>query len=402
MDTINSPDDLYRFLTGAKIKLAANIFFTGSPGHQIAELDYFLRKHKCGDIPRETPYLWIQNSGPITSTLADVYAPHFRQFHLGMLAHDHYYSMASQVLRMMPEMGVDVGLSHFKNSVHSRANTHISKLNNQLYYCISNDAVMAATMDYHRTRSLTEDFFPWNEGKPEIEGPLADFIGGDLDRLAVIHFRKSAGNAGVTIPAENFFPTLAYLRDSGYTLVKVGTEPYPEEFKPYNVADYSGSPFRSFKNDLALLGHAKLNIINASGLEHIADVMGIPCMSYGRWHLTLGAHSSKMVVVPALLYDPERHRLLTFGEQMLYFKTRPEYWEGSGFGWHFPFGKYHPRVPQPDELLAAVQETIALGKSPQPLSPEQTKFNQLDANGLLSQARSRISQFFLERFKTHL
>jgi hypothetical protein len=274
MDTISSPEDLYKYLRESKTKLLANIMFAGSPGHQVAELDYFLRKYRCGDVPRETRYLWIQRAGAITSTLAEVYANQFRQYGLGMLAHDHYYAMASQITRMVPELGVDVGLSHLKNAVLSRDQTYVSRFGDDLYYNVTNDAVLRATMDYHRTRSLTEDFNPWAAGLPPIDGPLAELLGGRIEKVAAIHFRKNPGNAGVKIPPENFFPTLEYLRDNGYNLVKVGTEPYPEEFAPYEVINYTDSPLRSFRNDLALLGNAKLNVINASGLEHIADVLG--------------------------------------------------------------------------------------------------------------------------------
>jgi hypothetical protein len=402
MDVISSSDQFYRYLKQTNTKLLANIIFAGSPGHQIAELDYFLRKYRCGDVPREGRYLWIQGTGHIASTLADVYGEHFRQFGVGMLAHDHYFAMASEIHRMVPELGIDVGLSHLKNAVHSHANTFVSKLGDKLYYYVTNDAVVQATRDYHRTRSLTEDFFPWNGACPRIEGPLADLLGGQVDRVAVIHFRTRPGNAGITVPAENFSLSFEYLRDNGFTLVKVGTEPYPEEFSRYGVINYSESGLWSFRNDLALLGNAKLNIINASGLEHIADVMGGPIVSYGRWHLTLAPYSSKMVVVPALLFDPGRQRFLTFGEQMLFFRTRHELWEGNAFGWHVPIDRFTPRVPQADELCAAVQEALALSHADVPLTPEQRSFNQLDENGLLSVGRSRISQFFLERCRSHL
>lgn len=397
MDMISSPEDLYKYLRQSKTKILANIMFAGSPGHQVAELDYFLRKHRCGEVPREGRYLWIQKAGAITSTLADTFGPHFRQYSLGMLAHDLYFSMASQISRMVPEFGIDVGLSHLKNSVLSRANTYVTRFGEELYYNVTNDAVVQATMDYHRTRSLTEDFNPWAAGLPPIDGPLAELLEGRVEKVAAIHFRKNPGNAGVRVPPENFFPTLEFLRDSGYTLVKVGTEPYPEEFTHYGVVNYTDSPLRSFSNDLALLGNSKLHVINASGLEHIADVMGVPIVSYGRWHLTLSPYSSKMVVVPALLFDPTRQRLLTFAEQMLFFKTRQEWWEGSFFGWHFPVDRFVPRAPLADELLAATQEAIALGNADQPLTAEQTRYNKLDENGLLSKGRARVSQFFLER-----
>src|SRR5213078_1203076 len=118
------------------------------------------------------------------------------------------------------------------------------------------------------------------------------------------------GNAGTVIPPERLFPSLEFLKDSGFTIVKVGTEPYPEEFTRYGVINYTASPLRTFKNDLALLSNSKLSLINGSGLANLSDVMDLPVVDYGRWHLSLGPYSSKQVIVPALLYDPERKRTL--------------------------------------------------------------------------------------------
>ena len=50
---IGAPEDLYRYLKSSNTKVLTNIIFGGSPGHQIWEIDYFLRKYKAGEIPRE-------------------------------------------------------------------------------------------------------------------------------------------------------------------------------------------------------------------------------------------------------------------------------------------------------------------------------------------------------------
>lgn len=399
---VSSPEDFYRFLTDMKFKVLANIIFAGSPGHQIQELDYFLRKHRAGDIPRGNKYLWVQRGGLITQTLVDVYNEHFRQFGLGMLARDDYFRMACEITRMAPELGIDVGLSHLKNSVVSRENTFIARYAEELYYHITNDQVVQTYKDYYRLRSLTEDFDPWTPAAPAIDGPLADLLGGPAGQLAVIHFRVGLGNAGVGIPAENMFSLLEFLRDSGFTVVKIGTEPFPEEFGRFGVVNYSESPLRSFRNDLALLCHAKLAVINASGLENLPEIIGVPTVSYARWHLPLNPYSEKAVVVPTLLYDPVRQRVLTFAEQILFFKTRQEFWQGAFFGWHFPIDRFIPRVPQADEMLSAAQEALALGTAPQPVSAAQLRLRQLDENGVLALAKSRVSEFFLERFEALL
>lgn len=396
-----SPEALYAFLRTQKFKLLTNIIFSGSPGHQILELDYYLRKYETGEIPREGHYLWIQPSQPVTNAMVDVYGEHFRRFNLGMIAHDGLFGMASEITRMVPELGIDVGLSHFKNSVLSRDGTYVSRLANHLYFNVTNDAVMQAHLDFYRLRSRTPEFNPWGSARPSINEPLAELLGGDIDRLAAVHFRSNSGNGGVSIPPETLTASLSYLRDSGFKLVKVGTEPCPEIFSRYDIIDYGQSSLRCFRNDLAILCHCKIALINASGLENIVDLMDIPAVSYARWHLTIGPASSRMVVVPALLFDPERHRILSFAEQMLFFKTRPEFWEDKN-SWHFPFGRFSPRVPQADEMLAAVQEAIGLGEAPRPLSVLQHRFNGLDGNGLLSVGKSRVSEFFLARFEAML
>ncbi len=399
---ISSPEELYKFLKSNKFRIVANIIFAGSPGHQIAEMDYFLRKRESGDIPRDGKYLWVQRSGAITETMVDVYRDHFRNYNLNMIAQDSLFEMASKVVRMVPELGVDVGLSHVKNTVMSREGTFVARFADDLYYHVTNDMVIAAHKDYFRLRGETLAFDPWTPARPAIEGRLADLLGGKLDRIAIVHFRARGGNAGMPVPAENMFPTLEYLHDCGFTIVKAGTEPYPEEFARFNVINYSESPLRSFRNDLALLSHAKVALINASGLENLLDSMGIPGVSYARWHLTMGPYSRNMVILPALLYDQGRAKLMSFAEQILFFRTRQEFWQGDVFGWHFPLDRFVPRIPQADEMLSAVQEALALGAEPRKLSPLQERFNRLDENGVLSIVKSRVSDFFLNRFETLL
>lgn len=399
MDTIDSPDILYKFLRDSGMRVLSNMIFAGSPGHQISELDYFIRKFHCGAIPQNGRYLWVQRAGAITETMAEVYGTHFRQFNLGMVANDQLFSFASQITRMVPEYGIDVGLSHVKNSVLSRQDTYVAPLQGELYYNVTNHAVVQAYMDYFRLQNLSLEFDPWTPARPTIDGPLAEFLGGNIDRLALIHFRQRAGNAGIPIPPESLFSSIEYLKDIGMTVVKVGTEACPEEFKRFDVINYSESPFRTFRNDLALLSHARIALINSSGLENLADLTRIPTVSYGRWHLSLPLISKRTVVVPALLFDPTRKRMLTFAEQILFFKTRQEFWEGAFFGWHFPLDRFIARVPQDDEMRAATEEALAMVDSDSALSPEQNRFNQLDEYGLLSLAKSRVSQFFLERFE---
>ncbi len=395
----SNPGQFFQFVSKNRYKILTNILFNGSPGAQIAELDYFLRKYWCGDVPRDGKYLWIQSRTHLTRTLAEVYGSHFRQYNLDMLAYSEIFQAASKVTRMMPELGVDVGVTQVKSSVMSRDNIFVVPVGDGTYYSTTNDAVMQTYRDYYRLHAATLDFDPWTPARPAIDGPLADLMGGNLDRVAVVHFRTTTGNAGLVIPPETMFPALGYLRDCGFTVVKGGTEAYPPEFKRFGVVNYSDSDLRCYRNDLAMLTHCKLALINSSGLENIVDLMRIPLVSFARWHLTLGPFSRTGVIVPTLLYHPTRGTPLSFAEQMLVFRTRPEFGECNFFTWSFPEEEFKARNPQPDEILAAVQEAIALGEGPRPISPLQERFNRLDQNGLLPLMQSRVSEFFLNRFQ---
>jgi hypothetical protein len=127
--------------------------------------------------------------------------------------------------------------------------------------------------------------------------------------------------------------------------------------------------------------------------------MDIPIVSYARWTPALLSYSQNTVTIPSLLFDPERQRILSFGEQILFFKTRHELWEDAFFGWHPPINRFNIFVPQPDELLAAVQEALALRETPSPLSVLQARFKKLDENGLWSRMKCRISNQFLEKYQ---
>lgn len=271
-----------------------------------------------------------------------------------------------------------------------------------LFYYTTHDTVVRTTKEYYIRRQRSLDFNPWTKVVPPLDGAVGDMLGNGRERYALLHFRQSVGNAGIPVAPEAMFATFEYLRDNGYAIVMAGTEPYPEDFERFGVINYSQSPLRCFRNDMALLSHAKLAIINASGLENLPEIMGVPTVSYGRWHVTMVPFSSKLVILPVMLYSPRMSRLLTFAEHMLFFKSQPEIWESEYFGWHFPADKYIPRPPQADEVLAAVKEALALGEADRPLSPMQQQFNKLDMNGCLSVVQSRVSQFFLERFEAAL
>jgi hypothetical protein len=312
-----------------------------------------------------------------------------------MIADDAIYGMASQVLRMKPEIGIDVGLSHIKDICDEESTLYSM---HRLFYMVSNDSVVKQHMDYYRLRNLSEGETCWKAARPAFDPMFLDFLGGTPAKLAIVHFRKGTGNAGVAMPVDNILPTLAHLRNEGFTLVKIGLEPYPPAFADFGVINYTESAFCSFRNDLVLLSHADLAIMHATGLANLTDILGTPIVYYGQWHLNMPLRSERSVIVPALMHDPARGRLLSFAEQMLYFRTRPDFEIDKPLGWHFPLHRYMPHVPEADEILAATREVLALAAYPRPQTPSQAAFRMLDENGLWRHSQARVSDQFLQKY----
>ena len=191
--------------------------------------------------------------------------------------------------------------------------------------------------------------------------------------------------------------TLAYLRDMGYTLVKIGSEPYPKEWTSFPVLNYTNSGLRNYYQDMLLLRAAKFVMINASGFGNLSDILGTPMVYYGSWHITMPPFGRNCVVIPSLMRQRGSERLLTFVEQIRFVCNLPEYWGYSG-NMGFPYADYTERSPTSEDLLDSAQEAIALGEHPAPRSAEQEAFVDLDRKQLFAHIQSRTSQRFLERF----
>jgi hypothetical protein len=152
---------------------------------------------------------------------------------------------------------------------------------------------------------------------------------------------------------------------------------------------------------MLLLKAAQFVMVNASGFGNLPDILGTPMVYYGVWQINSVVSSRNCVLLPTLMRHKESGRLLKFIEQMKGIRSLPEYWE-SGTPPSFPGAKYEERINTGDELLAAAQEAIALGREWRPRSPLQEQFFDLDRDYSFRSIDGRIGQFFLERFVTAL
>lgn len=405
------PQAFYDLLNRTNTCLLGGMFFPDSPGHMIAELDNFLRMRHLGEVDPKRNYLAILPKGVlgIPEIIAATFPTAFSSTSgIQIMTDSELCKLAADIQLLRPEMCVDVGLSHFRGSLPDEASRRMARLVHlpgwpqRLTWLISQEMLAERTLQYFRRRRESQDFCPWID-IPELTPELTHFLGGKTDKLALIHIRSnargsgSAANAGTQTDPLRLIPTLTYLHDLGYTVVKVGREPYPPEWEKFSVINYSGSPLLNYRNDLLLLKAAKFVMVNASGFGNLPDVLGTPMVFYGGWHIGFPPQSSNCVLLPSLMRCKASGRFLKFIEQLQFFRSLPEYWE-QGDCMSFPTEKYDERPPEADDILASAQEAIALGERPVPRSKEQERFVDLDRKRFFAYVQSRVSQQFLDRF----
>ena len=410
-----NPQAFLNLLSQSNTRLVGNMFFPDSPGHMITEVDNFLRMRHLGEVDRDVNYLILLRKGVmhIPETIASTYPSVFCPGNMVQIVVDNELArLAQEAMITHPELCVDAGTSHFKlalGSPEARRRGHLLHMPGwprAYMWVISHRQAYDCSLAYYRRRYESRDFNPL-AAIPELTPELREFLGDDGKPLALVHIRNkprtlgSAANAGTWTNPEALEPSLAYLADSGYKVVKIGRESYPEEWQRYGVLNYSESPLVNYANDMRLLRAAAFVMVNASGFGNLADIIGVPMVYYGVWQINSVVSGRNVVLLPTLMRDRASGRLLKFIEQMRCIQTLPEYWQ-SGSPPAFPTDRYDERPNTGDELLAATQEAIALRTDWQPRSPLQERFFDLDREYSFAHIEARYSQFFLERFAAAL
>ncbi len=411
---------LANFARKNNIRLIGNIIHSCSVGHVICELDNFLRMRYLGEVEDRYAYVAHLFESNLVGHMVRLYPQLFctpaginpnneriqifcsnTDAHIAIDAHFFY-----------PELFVDAGISGLKSVLPDGPTRHrswptVASLATSTgdialpCWMLSNADAQAEALKYQFRRASTPDYQPLRD-IGGLTPDLVELLGGECHKLALIHIRygRDETNAGTATNPENLLPTLEYLIDCGYKVVKVGTEAFPGEFNRYPIINYSESRIRNFGNDLLLLKAASLSIMNASGIEHISELFGTPMVSYGRWNVSLLPAAENCVIVPSLFRRRDNGTLLKLSEQMNYWKTRPEGTE-PGSGDNFPSHSFDERPPTSVEILRGTQEAIDLGYSKRQRSELQERIFSLDHDNY-KYCKSRISQYFLETLPDEL
>ncbi len=401
---MNSGLPFYDFLTTNRMKLLGNMLFHDSPGHMLQELDNFFRMKHLGELDPRFQYLAVFPSGPtkipayLAAALPQVIG---RDQGLQILVDDNFFKLACEIQTLRPDLAVDVGVSHFKlwlpdrySKSHARL-MHLPGAVRSLYWVLSHSMHFDCMLEHSRRWANSKSYRPWDSIGP-LTPDLINFLGPNHQKIALIHISNRPQNARVATEPESLVPSIEYLTDNGYNVVKIGWEPYPESWSRYGVKNYNASGLMNYGNDLLLLKAASFAMFNGTGSDFLSNFLETPMVNYASWIVPNMRPSRNCVHLFLLMRNKLNGRIMTFAEQAHFLENNYEYWE-KGNCTTFPFDRYDPVHPTPELILASVKESTALGTNWTPRSALQQRVVELDQRKYFAYVDSRVSQALLEQ-----
>ncbi|MDO8512127.1 MAG: TIGR04372 family glycosyltransferase [bacterium] len=357
-------------------------------GDNIPVLDNFFRARTLKELNPKIKYIMIRRNNDFCRTIVKLYGNLFAFSSSSNI----FYCLILPMLMRYRNITLDAGLSRCKWYLPDREHNSLPPRWQTNQYLVSKKETHQYWIDWYRRRSLTPNFFLLRSHIKEIK------FNGSFDttnkKIALIHIKTDIVNATacVTNP-DTYLPAINYLLNNNFFIVFVGREKMPEIFKQYNIYNYANSNEANFQNDLSLFCLAKLAITAGSGISYLADCFNTPCLFLNSWHIFKPPFSESCIQIPTLIADTTG-KLLDFVDQANLYHSLPDKYNEI-----FPKDKFMAINASSEEILTGLKELISSNEKLLPITNEQKLFNQLDPNGWLKYAKSRISQNFLMKHK---
>ncbi len=333
-------------------------------GHANSELDNYARIRLSGEIPKETPCILFADP---TTVLAGVIKLFGGYFELVSLDNTHKL-LADYVANCHPELTVDVGHSSFKVAPPARGYLAAQIHNNKLYYRSGFlDGIYSDTLKHYQRIRATRDARPL---RLEIPCPnvLREFVDRAGRPVVVLAQRQEVTSGTKIISGDEFYwPTLEYLKDSGYTMVFSGREIMPESWNKYGVINYARSSLATVVNDFHLYRLSKFGVLPASGTTALAETQCLPYVQTNTSNPAIPTYSKNSITLPSLWESKVSGNLIPLTAQI---RSNLE----AGIG--VPQGMKARSVTAQD-VLEAVQELEALIEDWKPRSPLQQQWTDI-------------------------
>jgi putative glycosyltransferase (TIGR04372 family) len=353
-------------------------------GHNTVELDYFMRLQRSGRISSKR-YVLLRVAGHFHDDTVALYGRHF------WFASNNSFlaNLLAPVVARHKDLRLDVSTSRLRWHLQDDGTYQPPPSGQTFFYQITKAENRAAWLRYCDFRQETRTMPPPLKEGLTVGPTLAEFLGGNWERLALVHVKYQVVNATArpTDPA-TYVPAIGWLQDNGYKVVLIGREKMPAEFAALGVLDYANSPIACYRFDLELTAVAKVAITAGSGVAMMPDCMDVPLVYANSWHLGMPLASERCVIVPTLLMDRALDRMLTIAEQCAL------YWQAEDKGAEIFFtDRYEPRNASSDEILEAVKEALASESA----TVRQQAYSRIILGDDKASIGSRVSRYFIDR-----
>jgi len=182
-------------------------------------------------------------------------------------------------------------------------------------------------------------------------------------KILVLHHRNDGTRNPRNCNFINYIPTIIEAMDNGWTVIYFGDQKCTEEFllnHPMFI-NYAQSPFRSARNDIAILAMCDGVVATTGGLKMVASLFGKPLL----WTNAVGSSRYLLIqncqVLPKLISrNRSMTKILTLPDQIslgdaCFFESIPENW---------PF---YLRENSSEEILEAFLDKFERGGEQKPL-----------------------------------
>jgi putative glycosyltransferase (TIGR04372 family) len=376
----------YFFKRKGYIFLTNNI--TNSPGHVMPELDYFFRRTRCvSDVQNRYVVIWPRSE--ISHGAKIAYEKHVYKF----IVSDLVFVLMHPFLIRFPELTIDCGISIVDRSRSRCINygfKYLPLLKEGRKEFEENWNIL---YQYYKLRRMQHDYFPLYV-EFQIDQKLLTFIE-NSKKYVVIQIKDIVGNGTAkSIDPYSYLDAIVFFQTAGYKIIFAGREKMPALFNDFGVINYSEWKFSNFFYDLQLIYNAELVISSASGFSYLADTMQIPLVYANQWNFVCPPAGLYTVIVPTLFMH-NQNTPWKFTDQIDYFYERKD------SNTAIPVN-LNPRNASSEEILEGAKEALELKRQFKAMSSLQMDFHVLFPNTPLEMAESRISQFFIEKFKSSL
>jgi len=122
------------------------------------------------------------------------------------------------------------------------------------------------------------------------------------DKYVVLHLRTTIDNSARNIDTESYIPTIDYLCEIGYWVVRIGSRDTPRvKTRSKHFIDYSNSGLRSEVLDIALIANANFMIGCSSGPLWVANSFGVPLVWTNCTGLVRSQYFPNAILLPKVL-----------------------------------------------------------------------------------------------------